>query len=185
MYEVTIIDILNCIFSFLMIVIGGFGIKGLYNLKKQQHEACYGFYINFTIYLQQLSGLITFGTDMPGWIKLLGKSFSEKTKEEYKADKNNLSKAAEFAEEMLKFLRESTNQVPPNKCAIDDRKIKFEIIKKFLLQVIFCQKLNNVSSGWTEEKYKKSYQDLVEAVNGLISMLYKTMNIEIKDDPLE
>ena len=58
-------------------------------------------------------------------------------------------------------------------------------IYKFLLQVIFCQKLNNVSSGWTEEKYKKSYQDLVEAVNGLISMLYKTMNIEIKDDPLE
>ena len=96
-----------------------------------------------------------------------------------------MSKAAEFAEEMLKFLRESTNQVPPNKCAIDDWKIKCEIIKKFLLQVIFCQKLNNVSSGWTEEKYKKSYQDLVEAVNGLISMLYKTMNIEIKDDPLE
>lgn len=122
---------------------------------------------------------------MPGWIKLLGKSFSEKTKEEYKADKNNLSKAAEFAEEMLKFLRESTNQVPPNKCSIDDWKIKFEIIKKFLLQVIFCQKLNNVSSGWTGEKYKESYQDLVEAVNGLITMLYKAMSINIQDDPLE
>lgn len=182
MYDVTIIDIINCIFSFIMMIAAAIGIRGLYNLKKQQQEACYGFYINFAIYLQELNGLITKGGKIPGWIKLLGKSAAERSDENYKTDKNDLLYAADFSEKMLEFLRNSTNQVPPKKDAIENWKYNFEIIKKFLFQIKFCIHLNSSSSNWTEEKCKKNYQILKKAINELMADLNEKMKISATDN---
>ncbi len=161
----TIIEILNVIASYALIIVTCIGVKGLYNIRKQQKEARYGFYLNLITHIDLLTSYLTLGDDnrYPSWLEVLGMSSANRTDDAYTVSLTIAREVAKVSKKFLQFLGTAVNQVPPSKDKESWNK-NFKILRKHLIAFSIWEEVGNSDSAWAKENCQKSYDELIGAV---------------------
>ena len=176
--EVSYTELISAITSFVMVVISVIGVIGLFNLRKQQKEACYGFYLNVATHLEIIKSYLTLSNEMASWLRILGMDYASRKKSDNKSIYETALKVAEYSSNFLQFLETATNQVPPfcGKKEKQEWNNSFSILRKNLIEFSLWNKLNNVYNEWGPDNCEKSYKELKNAIDCILKNIKKKID---------
>ena len=161
----TVKDAVEIIVSIIMLLLTIINLIGVYNLRKHQEEAKFGFYLNLQAHIGILKNYLMLGETMPSWVQLIGSDYT--VREKNNADMKIAEQVEKTSEKFLDFLSKADNQVPPyfKKTKRKKWKESFDVIRKDLMMFTTWNSLCNVYEDWNPSNCEESYSKLLEALN--------------------